>query len=148
MVRCSAVVAHSSHMRNPFLEASGERHSQTLRVNPRRIARGAARACYAFSLASPSRARSTLAAVPPGRCDTLKPRTFPPPGSLLRRALSLDRRITMLRAEKRWSQAELADRVGVSRNSINAVENGKFDPSLPLAFRIADVFGLAIEQVF
>jgi len=54
----------------------------------------------------------------------------------------------MLRAEKRWSQAELADRVGVSRNSINAVENGKFDPSLPLAFRIADVFGLAIEQVF
>jgi putative transcriptional regulator len=54
----------------------------------------------------------------------------------------------VLRAEKGWSQAELASRVGVSRNSINAVENGKFDPSLPLAFRIADVFELAIEDVF
>lgn len=57
-------------------------------------------------------------------------------------------RLRVLRAEKKWSQAELADRVGVSRNSINAIENGKFDPSLPLAFRIADAFGLAIEQVF
>lgn len=53
-----------------------------------------------------------------------------------------------LRAEKGWSQAELAERVNVSRNSINAVENGKFDPSLPLAFRIADAFGLTIEQIF
>ena len=57
-------------------------------------------------------------------------------------------RIRVLRAEKGWSQAELADRVQVSRNSINAVENGKFDPSLPLAFRIADAFGLQIEKVF
>jgi putative transcriptional regulator len=57
-------------------------------------------------------------------------------------------RIRVLRAEKGWSQADLADRVGVSRNSINAVENGKFDPSLPLAFRIADVFELKIEDVF
>ncbi len=57
-------------------------------------------------------------------------------------------RIRVLRAEKGWSQAELAERVQVSRNSINAVENGKFDPSLPLAFRIADVFGLKIEDVF
>ena len=57
-------------------------------------------------------------------------------------------RIRVLRAEKRWSQADLADRVGVSRNSINAVENGKFDPSLPLAFRIADAFALKIEDVF
>jgi putative transcriptional regulator len=57
-------------------------------------------------------------------------------------------RLRVLRAEQKWSQAELAERVGVSRNSINAVENGKFDPSLPLAFRIADAFGLAIEQVF
>lgn len=57
-------------------------------------------------------------------------------------------RIRVLRAEKRWSQAELAERVGVSRNSINSVENGKFDPSLPLAFRIADVFGLTVEEVF
>lgn len=57
-------------------------------------------------------------------------------------------RIRVLRAEKGWSQAELADQVGVSRNSINAVENGKFDPSLPLAFRIADAFALKIEDVF
>ena len=57
-------------------------------------------------------------------------------------------RIRVLRAERQWSQAELAERVRVSRNSINSVENGKFDPSLPLAFRIADAFCLTIEQVF
>jgi putative transcriptional regulator len=57
-------------------------------------------------------------------------------------------RIRVLRAEREWSQAELAERVSVSRNSINSVENGKFDPSLPLAFRIADAFGLTVEQVF
>ena len=57
-------------------------------------------------------------------------------------------RIRVLRAERRWSQAELAERVQVSRNSINSVENGKFDPSLPLAFRIADAFCLSIEEVF
>ena len=57
-------------------------------------------------------------------------------------------RIRVLRAERRWSQAELAERVDVSRNSINSVENGKFDPSLPLAFRIANAFGLTIEEVF
>ena len=62
--------------------------------------------------------------------------------------LVMKNRIRVLRAEKGWSQAELAERVHVSRNSINAVENGKFDPSLPLAFRIADVFGLTIEDVF
>lgn len=56
--------------------------------------------------------------------------------------------IRALRKDRGWSQAELARRVLVSRNSINAVENGKFDPSLPLAFRIAQVFELAIEQVF
>lgn len=60
----------------------------------------------------------------------------------------MNNRIRVLRAEKRWSQAELAERVQVSRNSINAVENGKFNPSLPLAFRIADAFGLKIEDVF
>jgi len=60
----------------------------------------------------------------------------------------MNNRIRVLRAEKGWSQAELAERVEVSRNSINAVENGKFDPSLPLAFRIADAFGLPIEQIF
>ncbi|MCW5697517.1 MAG: helix-turn-helix transcriptional regulator [Bauldia sp.] len=57
-------------------------------------------------------------------------------------------RIRVLRAEKGWSQAELAEKVGVSRNSINAVENGKFDPSLPLAFRIVAAFGLKVEEVF
>ena len=57
-------------------------------------------------------------------------------------------RIRVLRAEKGWSQAELAERVGVSRNSINAIENGRFDPSLPLAFRIANNFGLLVEEVF
>jgi putative transcriptional regulator len=57
-------------------------------------------------------------------------------------------RIRVLRAEKGWSQAELAEKVAVSRNSINAIENDKFEPSLPLAFRIADSFGLRIEEVF
>ena len=56
--------------------------------------------------------------------------------------------IRVLRAEKRLSQAELAELVGVSRNSINSVENGKFDPSLPLAFRIAHVFGRTVEDIF
>lgn len=60
----------------------------------------------------------------------------------------MNNRIRVLRAEKKWSQAELAERVGVSRNSINAIENGRFDPSLPLAFRIANAFGLTVEDVF
>jgi putative transcriptional regulator len=62
--------------------------------------------------------------------------------------LAMKNRIHVLRAEKDWSQAELAVRVRVSRNSINAIENGRFDPSLPLAFRIADAFGLSVEEVF
>jgi putative transcriptional regulator len=57
-------------------------------------------------------------------------------------------RIRVLRAEKDWSQVELAERVRVSRNSVKAIENGRFDPSLPLAFRIADAFGLSVEEVF
>jgi putative transcriptional regulator len=57
-------------------------------------------------------------------------------------------RIRVLRAEQGWSQAELAERVSVSRNSINAIENSRFDPSLPLAFRIANCFSLSVEQVF
>ena len=60
----------------------------------------------------------------------------------------MNNRIRVLRAEKGWSQAELAERVQVSRNSINAVENGKFDPSLPLAFRLASLFGSSIEDLF
>ena len=57
-------------------------------------------------------------------------------------------RLRVLRAEREWSQQELAERLGVSRQSVNAIETGKYDPSLPLAFRIADVFGLPIEQIF
>ncbi len=57
-------------------------------------------------------------------------------------------RIRVLRAERNWTQADLASRLGVSRNSVNAIENGKYDPSLPLAFRISDVFGLPIEDIF
>lgn len=57
-------------------------------------------------------------------------------------------RIRVLRADRRWSQAELAARVGVSRNSINSIENGHFDPSLPLAFAIAEAFVCTIEEVF
>jgi putative transcriptional regulator len=53
-----------------------------------------------------------------------------------------------LRAERDWTQSDLADRVNVSRQTINAIEKGKFDPSLPVAFRIAKVFELTIEEVF
>jgi putative transcriptional regulator len=57
-------------------------------------------------------------------------------------------RLRVLRAEREWSQAELADRTNVSRQTINAIETGKYDPSLPLAFRIAAVFGQPIEVIF
>jgi putative transcriptional regulator len=57
-------------------------------------------------------------------------------------------RLRVLRAERRWSQAELAERVGVSRQAINAVETGKHDPSLTLAFALAGAFDLRIEEVF
>lgn len=60
----------------------------------------------------------------------------------------MNNRLRVLRAERQWSQQDLADRLGASRQSVNAVETGKYDPSLPLAFRIADVFGLAIEEIF
>jgi putative transcriptional regulator len=60
----------------------------------------------------------------------------------------MNNRLKVLRAERDWSQSELADRLGVSRQSVNAIETGKYDPSLPLAFRIAELFGLAIEQIF
>lgn len=53
-----------------------------------------------------------------------------------------------LRAERGWSQQELADRLGVSRQSVNAIETGRYDPSLPLAFRIAELFELPIERCF
>jgi len=53
-----------------------------------------------------------------------------------------------LRAETGWSQAKLAEKLGVSRQSVNAIENGKYDPSLPLAFKIAKLFGRPIEEIF
>lgn len=53
-----------------------------------------------------------------------------------------------LRAERNWTQADLAARAGVSRQTINAIEKGKFDPSLPLAFRLAKLFNLRIEEIF
>lgn len=53
-----------------------------------------------------------------------------------------------LRAARGWSQGDLADRLEVSRQSVNAIETGRYDPSLPLAFRIAELFGLAIEEIF
>jgi putative transcriptional regulator len=57
-------------------------------------------------------------------------------------------RLKVLRAERNWSQADLADKLDVSRQSVNAIETGKYDPSLPLAFKIARVFGLSIEEIF
>jgi putative transcriptional regulator len=57
-------------------------------------------------------------------------------------------RLKVLRAERNWSQADLADRLDVSRQSVNAIETGKYDPSLPLAFKIARIFEMTIEQIF
>jgi putative transcriptional regulator len=57
-------------------------------------------------------------------------------------------RLRVLRAERGWSQAELGGRVGVSRQAVNAIETGKHDPSLPLAFRLARLFGMSIEEIF
>lgn len=56
--------------------------------------------------------------------------------------------IRVLRAERRWTQADLAKQLGVSRNSVNAIENGKYDPSLPLAFKIARLFERTVEDIF
>ena len=57
-------------------------------------------------------------------------------------------RLRVLRAEYEWSQAELADRLNVSRQTVNAIEKGKYDPSLPLAFKISKVFEMPIEEIF
>jgi putative transcriptional regulator len=57
-------------------------------------------------------------------------------------------RLRVLRAERNWSQADLADRLEVSRQSVNAIETGKFDPSLPLAFKLARLFETSIEAIF
>lgn len=57
-------------------------------------------------------------------------------------------RLRVLRAAQAWSQADVAQRLDVSRQSVNAIETGKYDPSLPLAFKIARLFGLPIEEIF
>jgi putative transcriptional regulator len=57
-------------------------------------------------------------------------------------------RLKVLRAERNWSQADLAGQLDVSRQSVNAIETGKFDPSLPLAFKLARLFGVTIEEIF
>jgi putative transcriptional regulator len=57
-------------------------------------------------------------------------------------------RLKVMRAERDWSQAELAGRLDVSRQAVNAIETGKYDPSLPLAFRIARLFDMRIEEIF
>ena len=60
----------------------------------------------------------------------------------------MNNRLKVLRAERDWSQQDLAERLGVSRQSVNAIEKGRYDPSLPLAFSIAEVFELPIEDIF
>ena len=60
----------------------------------------------------------------------------------------MNNRLRILRAERSWSQQDLADRLEVSRQSVNAIETGKYDPSLPLAFRLARLFNLPIESIF
>jgi putative transcriptional regulator len=62
--------------------------------------------------------------------------------------LSMINRLRVLRAERGWSQGDLAGKLEVSRQSVNAIETGKYDPSLPLAFRIAELFNLPIEDIF
>ena len=57
-------------------------------------------------------------------------------------------RLKVLRAERDWTQGDLAEALEISRQSVNAIETGKYDPSLPLAFKIADLFGMAIEDIF
>jgi len=63
-------------------------------------------------------------------------------------AVPMKNRLKVLRAERDWTQAQLADALDVSRQTINAIETGKFDPSLPLAFRAARLFGMRVEELF
>lgn len=60
----------------------------------------------------------------------------------------MNNRLKVLRAERDWTQAQLAEALGVSRQTVNAIETGKYDPGLPLAFRIAELFGKSIEDIF
>lgn len=67
---------------------------------------------------------------------------------LHRAVAGVNNRLKVLRAERDWSQSDLAERLGVSRQSVNAIETGRYDPSLPLAFKIAALFELPIEAIF
>ena len=73
-------------------------------------------------------------------------------GSYLRRGTEVEvqmkNQLRVLRAQRGWSQADLADQLDVSRQSVNAIETGKYDPSLPLAFKLAKLFETAIEEIF
>ena len=60
----------------------------------------------------------------------------------------MNNRVRELRSERGWSQADLAEQLDVSRQTVNAIENDKYDPMLPLAFRISGVFGMPIEEIF
>jgi putative transcriptional regulator len=75
---------------------------------------------------------------------TMPPRCCRPPDA----ALTMRNRLRELRAIHRWSQADLADLLGVSRQTVNAIETERFDPSLPLAFTIAEIFDRSIEDIF
>ena len=66
----------------------------------------------------------------------------------MRMSEDVKNRLKVLRAERDWSQAELGGRLGVSRQAVNAIETGKYDPSLPLAFKIARLFDMGIEEIF
>jgi putative transcriptional regulator len=68
--------------------------------------------------------------------------------AMMEAATDMKNRLKVLRAERDWSQAELAGRLDVSRQAVNAIETGKYDPSLPLAFRIARLFQQHIEEIF
>jgi len=69
-------------------------------------------------------------------------------GATIAGAEDMNNRLRVLRAERGWSQAELGGRLGVSRQAVNAIETGKYDPSLPLAFKLARLFDMPIEQIF
>jgi putative transcriptional regulator len=69
-------------------------------------------------------------------------------GASRQREACMKNRVRELRGEQAWSQADLAERLEVSRQTVNAIETGKYDPSLPLAFKIAKLFGRAIESIF
>lgn len=67
---------------------------------------------------------------------------------IFQQEVSVKNKLKVLRAERDWSQADLAEKLDVSRQTVNAIETGKYDPSLPLAFKIAELFGMKIEEIF